>query len=79
MDKVERKLSEGEYRVGVDFNPSGNRDVAKFKALAAELIDMLEPIFVGGDHPGARCAAIARTEIENAAMWGVKAFTKKPR
>lgn len=34
----------GQYRVGVDFNPSGNRDVDEIKALAAALIDRINQI-----------------------------------
>ncbi|RWI96080.1 hypothetical protein [Mesorhizobium sp.] len=77
MDKPE--LTEGGYRVGVNFNPSGNAAVDLIKAKSAELIDLLNPISSNRDHPGARCASIAMTEIESAAMWAVKAVTKQPR
>lgn len=76
---TERELSEGEYRVGKSFNPSGAESVDKIKATAAELIDYLLPISNDRTHPGARCASIAMTEIESAAMWAVKAVTKQPR
>lgn len=81
MDTAEntRKLTEGEYRVGISFNPSNNAAVDLIKAKAAELIDILAPIAANRDHPGARCAAVAMTEIESAAMWAVKAVTKQPR
>lgn len=72
-------LSEGQYRVGITFNPGGNADVVEIKAAAASMIDFLAPIANDRDHPGARCAAIAMTEIESAAMWGVKAVTKPRR
>lgn len=71
--------TEGQYRVGVDFNPSKNAQVDEIKNAAASFIDMLAPIAAARDHPGARCASIAMTEIESAAMWAVKAVTKKPR
>jgi hypothetical protein len=71
--------SEGEYRVGKSFNPSDNADVDKIKSMAAAMIDFLEPISIDRTHPGARCASIAMTEIESAAMWAVKAVTKQPR
>lgn len=74
-----RPMTEGEYRVGVNFNPSGNSTVDSIKQRAAELIDMLNPIASDREHPGARCASIAMTEIEGAAMWAVKAVTKQPR
>lgn len=73
------ELTEGGYRVGVSFNPSNNPDVDRIKAAAANLIDMLAPIAGNRDHPGARCASIAMTEIESAAMWAVKAVTKSAR
>lgn len=75
----ERQMTAGEYRVGVSFNPSGSSAVDRIKATAAALIDELAPIAGERDHPGARCASIAMTEIESAAMWAVKAVTKPPR
>lgn len=71
--------TEGEYRVGKAFNPSGSSAVDDIKSAAAALIDKLAPISADRDHPGARCASIAMTEIESAAMWAVKAVTKQPR
>lgn len=73
------RQTEGQYRVGVTFNPSKNISVDIIKAKAAELIDLLAPIASDGDHPGAHCAALAMTEIESAAMWAVKAVTKQPK
>jgi len=72
------KLTEGEHRVGINFNPSSNSAVDEIKRGAATLIDFLKPIADDRAHPGARCAAIAMTEIESAAMWAVKAVTKQP-
>lgn len=72
-------MTEGEYRVGKTFNPSANPAVDAIKAKAADLIDMLAPIAADRDHPGARCASVAMTEIESAAMWAVKAVTKQAR
>lgn len=76
---MNEELTEGQYRVGVTFNPSGNDKVALIKSMAAALIDELAPIAADREHPGARCAAVAMTEIEGAAMWAVKAVTKQPR
>lgn len=75
----ERDLTEGEYRVGIKFNVSGDPAVDNIKARTAALID--EMIALAGNpvgtNPGAaRCAAIAATEFESAAMWAVKAVTK---
>lgn len=75
----ERGLTEGEYRVGKSFNPSASPLVDIIKAKAAGLIDDLAPIAADRNHPGARCAAVAMTEIESAAMWAVKAVTKQER
>jgi hypothetical protein len=68
--------TEGEYRVGIAFNPSASGAVDSIKLQAASLIDALGAIAADRDHPGARCAALAMTEIESAAMWAVKAITK---
>lgn len=71
--------TEGEYRVGISFNPSGNEEVTAIKQAAANMIDMLYDISQNRDHPGSRCASIAMTEIESAAMWAVKAVTKQAK
>lgn len=75
----ERPYTEGEYRVGVSFNPGGHPQVTDLKARVAALIDDLNVIASNREHPGARCAAIAMTELESAAMWAVKAVTKPAR
>ena len=63
----------GERRVGVDFNPSGSTMVDTIKGKAADLIDGLET--AGFNEPGevARLKVLARTDIESAAHWAVKA------
>jgi hypothetical protein len=71
-------MTKGEYRVGADFNPSGNEVVARVKELAAKLIDLVETIDGAGDVEVARLRALAQTETESAAMWAVKAATKQP-
>ena len=73
-------MTQGEYRVGIDFNPSGDDLVGQIKRQAADLIDLINRIPDGGAHSGERrrLKALAMTEIESAAMWGVKAATKKP-
>lgn len=75
----DREMTEGEYRVGVDFNPGNSPGVADIKERTAALIDRLAPIAEDPNSPGARCAAIAMKAYENAAMWAVKALTKQPR
>ena len=70
----------GEYRVGKDFNPSGDSNVTSIKRIAAELIDTIDQwVDDRGDPEVKRLKALAMTHVEDAAMWGVKAATKKPR
>ena len=71
--------SKGEYRVGIDFNPSALPGVDHFKKGAAALIDFMEDVAGKSDNPEVkRLCALSQTELESAAMWGVKALTKKP-
>jgi hypothetical protein len=78
-------MTRGEYRVGIDFNPSADDRVGSIKRAAADLIDLVGAIPDGTDRGGAatevaRCKALAMTAIEEAAMWAVKAATKpEPR
>lgn len=78
-------MTKGEYRVGINFNPSNDDMVAKIKRAAADLIDMIDEIpSLGAETEAqltrvaevARLKALAQTDIENAAMWAVKAATK---
>lgn len=86
-------MTKGKYRVGVGFNPSGDDNVTKIKAAAAELIDMIEALPVPDLNHNApddefavqvaykseisRLKALAQTHVEDAAMWAVKAATKQ--
>ena len=75
--------TKGEYRVGINFNPSGNDLVGKIKRQAADLIDLIDAIPAdreseAGNERG-RLKALAQTEIESAAMWAVKAVTKQAK
>ena len=81
-------MTKGEYRVGINFNPSADDMVGKIKRAAADLIDLIEtiPATTRNDNTAgpadtrstevARLKALAQTEIESAAMWAVKAATK---
>lgn len=74
----------GEYRVGIDFNPSGDEKVNQIKRAAADLIDLVASIQTqpqtATDYDEVhRLKALAQTHVEDAAMWAVKAATKKPR
>ena len=78
-------MTKGEYRVGIAFNPSGDDLVGRIKRQAADLIDLIETIDVpddaGFEHgfEVKRLRALAQTNVEDAAMWAVKAATKGPR
>lgn len=83
-------MTKGEYRVGINFNPSNDDTVGRIKSMAAALIDFIEgieaptvPDDFGGDVYLAsqaseinRLKALAQTHVEDAAMWAVKAATK---
>lgn len=64
-------MTEGEYRVGITFNPAGDTDVDKIKEMAAALIDLIATV---GNND--RCTALAQTAFEDGAMWAVKSITK---
>ena len=72
-----RKQS-GADAVRKDFNPSGDPDVARIKELAAELFDAVNDLECKHSHDVGsfeRWRALARTNIELASMWAVKAAT----
>lgn len=78
-------MSDGKYLVGVNFNPSKNPLVDEIKLAAANLIDLIDsinqPLMEPGDtwawsHAVSRLKALAKTDVESAAMWAVKAATK---
>lgn len=80
-------MTKGEYRVGIDFNPSDSDTVGKIKRAAADLIDLIDAIPFPGmssisnavhSNEVARLKSLAQTHVEDAAMWGVKAATKRP-
>lgn len=76
-------MTKGEYRVGINFNPSADDMVSKIKRAAADLIDLIEMVPSDSmdphlDRERARLKALAQTHVEDAAMWAVKAATKGP-
>ena len=72
------KQTLGEYRVGIDFNPSQDDLVGRIKRASADLIDLIDQVPDGSDvaPDRKRLKAKAMTGVEEAAMWGVKAATK---
>lgn len=67
-------MTEGEFRVGIKFNPDNNDTVSEIKQKSAELIDLI--VLHGKD---TRCTKLAQTAYEDAAMWAVKSVTKPDR
>lgn len=66
----------GQQRVRATFNPSGIPLVDDIKEKTAFLIDTLQELKgMAKDGEQARCAALAQTAYEEAAMWAVKAAT----
>jgi hypothetical protein len=74
----DRQMTLGEYRVGITFNPGGNKMVDQIKKQAAALIDLVETI-KSDDDEVIRLKSIAVEHFEDAAMWAVKACTKPMR
>ena len=66
-------ITNGNERVRLGFNPSGSIAVSEIKGKTAELIDYCDQFKKTGEQ--ARCAALAQTAYEEAAMWAVKAAT----
>jgi hypothetical protein len=76
-------MTKGEYRVGINFNPSNDDMVGQIKLKAADLIDLIDGIWIPDTvsldpqfSEIKRLKALAQTAIEEAAMWAVKAATK---
>jgi hypothetical protein len=84
MDIVEpQEITQGQYLVGLDFNPGGLESVNDFKRGTAEIMDRLHEFMMlqmdeGGNDAAGRCAAVALSKYEEACMWAVKAVTKPP-
>lgn len=77
-----REMTRGEYLVGITFNPAGHPAVDDIKRKAADLIDAINNLKAIPDgsieYQGefGRCKATAITNVEQGAMWAVKAATK---
>lgn len=74
-------ITRGQYLVGIDFNPDQNDHVKQIKDAAARWIDYLDAYtqIDGIPQEAYRLVEVAQEKIEEAAMWAVKAVTKKPR
>lgn len=84
-DNATRQMTVGEYKVGLDFNPSANPVVTDLKTKAAAFIDAVSGMKFADEQTEQqaseinRLKALAITHAEDAAMWAVKAATKRPR
>ena len=67
--------TEGGRRVIISFNPGRKQNIADIKATAANLIDKVNRL-EGNDIDLERLKETAKTQIEGAAMWAVKAAAK---
>ena len=67
--------TEGERRIGISFNPGGNKNIAEIKGRAAELMDIVNRL-QGMNQDLGDLKKTAMTELEGAAMWCVKAASR---
>ena len=74
IEGLKYETTEGEHLVGISFNPGGHEQVNHIKRTVADLID-----YVRRNGKDGRCTSICITNLEDAAMWGVKSVTKEPR
>jgi hypothetical protein len=77
MPEEKQEMTLGEARCHINFNPSEDSDIDKFKRMCADAIDFLHlRADKTEDSEIGRCLSIAMTEIETAQMYGVKAIAK---
>lgn len=71
-------LTYGQKAVGLNFNPSGDDEVARCKQMFADVIDQMAALLESDPRPEVRrMASVAITEAQTAQMWAVKAITWK--
>ena len=73
-------MTEGDIRVGSDFNPSGINSVDEIKSMGRTIIDYVLGIqrSPAADAHERRWAAEAATHFETGTMFAVKALTHEP-
>ena len=82
MGKATKPMTLGEKRCHINFNPSADDKIAKFKRMMADAIDFCEreriDSLLSGDEylEQARCLKIAMENLETAQMYGVKGIAK---
>lgn len=74
-----RKITLGEQRVRILFNPSNTSDIDTIKSTSAAEINKLEAMRLDSgvpvDSEKQRLISLSQTAFEEAAMWAVKAIT----
>jgi len=70
-----REFTFGEIAVGLQFNPSNNKQVNEIKEHYAAIIDLLNDDRGENRDERARLASVAITEAQGSQMWAVKAVT----
>lgn len=82
MSKATKPMTLGEKRCHINFNPSADDKIAKFKRMMADAIDFCEQeridsLLFGDEYlEQARCLKIAMENLETAQMYGVKGIAK---
>jgi hypothetical protein len=77
MEQTNKKLTLGEKRCHIDFNPSSDDKIGTFKRMMADAIDYMNNELSATNDPEAkRVFALAMTELETAQMYGVKGIAK---
>jgi hypothetical protein len=76
-----RPMTLGEKRCHIDFNPSADDKIGKFKRMMADAIDFLNEEGFGAltneqRYEQSRCFNIAIEHLETAQMYGVKGIAK---
>lgn len=76
-NKPQQKMTLGESRCHINFNPSSDDKIGTFKRMMADAIDYLNNLQKESLDPEAdRCFEIAMTELETAQMYAVKGIAK---
>jgi hypothetical protein len=76
-NKPQQKMTLGESRCHINFNPSSDDKIGTFKRMMADAIDYLNNLQNESLDPEAdRCFEIAMTELETAQMYAVKGIAK---
>lgn len=73
-----RPMTLGEQRCHINFNPSSDDKIGKFKRMMADAIDFCnnERLFHTNSNEAVRCFEIAMEHLETAQMYAVKGIAK---